>query len=272
MSSSLARICARIRLPLVAAALLGVVVGVIAQQVWVTIATFGLFIIAMAVYLRIGTLRAEPRLVRPPVVGRWVPVNSPGSKVPSHGVQAWGQTYAVDLIHVPAGDWTLELGWKPVSRPPADFVSFGQAVVASADGIVLRTYDRARDHRSRTSWPALLYLLLEASVRELTGPKRILGNYVVIDLADGTYAAVAHLRQGSVCVQPGQRVSAGQQVGECGNSGNSTEPHVHFQLMDHPQAALAAGLPFRFSETDTADGLPKNSQPFVAGAVSVQQG
>jgi murein DD-endopeptidase MepM/ murein hydrolase activator NlpD len=92
----------------------------------------------------------------------------------------------------------------------------------------------------------------------------------VLDLGDGAYAAVAHLRQGSVLVRPGQRVSAGAELAECGNSGNSTEPHVHFQLMDHPRPAFAAGLPFRFTHTDTRDGLSKNEEPFVANTVNVR--
>lgn len=55
---------------------------------------------------------------------------------------------------------------------------------------------------------------------------------------------------------------AGRQLAECGNSGNSSEPHIHFQLMDTSRAAFAAGLPFRFTEAET----PKNGEPFVAAA------
>jgi hypothetical protein len=46
---------------------------------------------------------------------------------------------------------------------------------------------------------------------------------------------------------------------------------VHFQLMDHPRPAFAAGLPFHFTDTDTSDGLPKNEEPFVANAVSARK-
>ena len=233
--------------------------------------TFVPIILALAIYFRVGTVRTEARSVRPPVVGRWVPVNSPGSKVPSHGLHAWGQTYGVDLIHVPSGTWMLNIVWSPLSRPADDFVSFGQPVVAAAEGTVVRAYDRARDHRSRTSWLGLLYLLAESGVRELTGARRILGNHVVLDLGDGTYAAVAHLRQGTVRVEPGQRVAAGEQLAECGNSGNSTEPHVHFQLMDRAEPAFAAGLPFRFTDTAASDGLPKNEQPFVASGAAARR-
>jgi murein DD-endopeptidase MepM/ murein hydrolase activator NlpD len=128
---------------------------------------------------------------------------------------------------------------------------------------VVRVSDWQRDHWSRTSWLALAYLLLaEATVRELTGPGRVLGNHIVIDLGDGAYALLAHLRRRSALVTAGQRVRAGQPLAACGNSGNSTEPHVHFQLMDRPGVLLGAGLPFGFGGA----GVPRNGQPLLAPA------
>jgi murein DD-endopeptidase MepM/ murein hydrolase activator NlpD len=54
----------------------------------------------------------------------------------------------------------------------------------------------------------------------------------------------------------------------CGNSGNSSEPHVHFQLMDHPNVLLAEGVPFAFAvatiDGDTNNGVPRAAQPFTA--------
>ena len=86
--------------------------------------------------------------------------------------------------------------------------------------------------------------------------------------AAGVYAALAHLRRGSVRVRPGDRVAAGQPLAECGNSGNSSEPHLHFQLMDHPSVLLAAGLPLRFAAYRVGDadraGVPRNLEPFTA--------
>jgi murein DD-endopeptidase MepM/ murein hydrolase activator NlpD len=96
----------------------------------------------------------------------------------------------------------------------------------------------------------------ENMARELGGPARLLGNHVVIELEPSTYALVAHLRRGSVDVRPGDRVRAGDPVASCGNSGSSTEPHVHFQLMDDPRPLLAAGLPFRFTSAAGEDGSP----------------
>lgn len=215
-----------------------------------------LLIIGFACYLRIGTVRAEPTDLRLPVDGRWWPINSPGTKVPSHGLHGWGQTYAMDILHVPEGKYAPKFGWAPEFKPAREFVSFSQPIRAPAAGTVVAAFDRRRDHRARTSWPALIYFFLEGGLRELTGPRGILGNHVVLDLGDGRYVAMAHLQQGSLTVQRGSRVEIGQQIARCGNSGNSTEPHVHLQVMDHPRLALAAGLPFRLVDAVGDDGSP----------------
>jgi len=96
----------------------------------------------------------------------------------------------------------------------------------------------------------LLYLLAESIVRELLGAGRVVGNHIVIDMGDHRYAMYAHLQRHSAMVRPGDRVVAGQQIARCGNSGNSTEPHLHFQIMDRSRPTFAAGLPFEF------DGAP----------------
>jgi murein DD-endopeptidase MepM/ murein hydrolase activator NlpD len=141
---------------------------------------------------------------------------------------------------------------------------------------VVRAHDAERDHWSRTSPPALLYLAVEGAFRELLGPGRILGNHLALDLGGGVYAALAHLRRGSLRVRVGDPVTAGQPLAECGNSGNSTEPHLHFQLMDHPSVLLAAGLPFRFHHYQVRDadqaGVPSNRETFTASAGPIRTG
>ena len=214
----------------------------------------------IAVLLRAGTLRREPVAVRPPVTGPWRALNSPATRVPSHGIQGYGQAHAIDLVLDPADPAhpRPRFAWRPPARRPQDFPGFGQPVYAPADGVVVRVHDRERDHWSRTSPLGLLYLFTVELLRELTGPRRVVGNHVVIDLGDGVYAVLAHLRRPSIRVTAGQHVRAGDQVAECGNSGNATEPHLHFQLMDHPAIAVAAGVPFRFT---AADGTPLDTPP-----------
>jgi murein DD-endopeptidase MepM/ murein hydrolase activator NlpD len=75
----------------------------------------------------------------------------------------------------------------------------------------------------------------------------IAGNYVTVSLPEsGTFVLLAHLRRGSIRVAVGQLVADGQQLGNCGNSGNSTQPHVHMQAMDGADPSVARGVPMVF--------------------------
>ena len=64
----------------------------------------------------------------------------------------------------------------------------------------------------------------------------------------GAYVVLAHLRRGSIQVREGASVVAGQQVAACGNSGNSTQPHLHLQVMSSPDPFSANGLPISFRD------------------------
>ena len=198
--------------------------------------------------------------VAPPVTGEWVAVNSPADKVPSHGTRQLGQKYAIDVFQ-DSGRPLIDGWWPAMRRPDDGFRAFGEPILAVADATVVRASDGQRDHLSRNSWPGYLYLMLvEAVGRSIGGPHRVLGNHVVLDLGDGVYAAYAHLKRDSVAVGVGDRVTAGQLIGRCGNSGNTSEPHLHFQLMDNPEAAEARGIPFTWSGV----GVPPTGEPFTA--------
>ena len=86
-------------------------------------------------------------------------------------------------------------------------------------------------------------------------PNNAAGNHVVVDHGNGEFSFLAHLRRGSVAVRPGQRVAAGQTLGECGNSGNTSEPHLHYHLQNSPVFGQGEGLPAQFNAY-VADGQP----------------
>ncbi len=201
--------------------------------------------------------------VEPPVDGRWSALNSPADKVPSHGTHGYGQTFAIDIVADPEDRPRPTPGWTPLVRRNRDFPAFGSPVFAAADATVVHAEDHRRDHLGRSSWPALLYLFAESLVRETGGPGHLVGNHVVLDLGDGVFALYAHLERGSVTVRAGDRVRAGGPLARCGNSGNSSEPHVHFQLMDGPDLRTARGIPFRWRGV----GVPANGEHFTVAAV-----
>lgn len=204
--------------------------------------------------------------VSSPVRGRWLAMNSPASKTPSHGVRAYGQTYAIDLVSEPVDAVRPAFGAGPAMRVPSAYPAFGEPVFAVCDGEVVRASDWRRDHRARSNALALVYLLFEGAIREFGGPGFIIGNHVTVRGANGVHATVAHLQRGSVTVRVGDTVHEGQQIGSCGNSGNSSEPHVHAQLMDRASPWTGIGIPMSFvgitiaDASEKVDALPQNGE------------
>ena len=194
----------------------------------------------------------SPVVLSLPFADRWLVQNSPARRVPSHGTDLLGQRYAIDFVGVddrrrtaPTRDWRTVLA----TEPPGRFFSFGRPILAPADGIVVRTHDGEVDHEARRSQLALVPYALGQASRLRQGVAAVAGNHVVIELrGGGAYVALVHLRARSLRVGIGDRVVVGQQIGECGNSGNSTQPHVHVQVMDSLDLAGAGGLQMVFRD------------------------
>jgi len=249
-------------MPLMWAATLALLASYAGLAMWVGV---GLLAVALAVYLRLGTVRRAPRTLHPPVRGRWTALTSPVDAVPSQGTHAYGQTYALGLVAEPRGGRRPDIGWRPLSRPPEDFPAFGEPVHAPADGTVVTAHGRQPDHRSRNSWPWLFGAVVENTLREFLGPAGILGNHLVIDVGGGDHVLLGHLARNSLTVRKGDRVTAGQVVARCGNSGACTEPQVRVQLMDGRRPLFAAGLPVVWApgwrRGDGTAGLPETWRP-----------
>ncbi|MGH8866725.1 MAG: M23 family metallopeptidase [Actinomycetes bacterium] len=185
-----------------------------------------------------------------PFEGLWLARNSPARRVPSHGTDLLGERYAIDFIGVDdrhrtasRRDWRTVLATEPAER----FVAYGRPILAPADGIVVQGHDGEIDHVGRRSQLSLVPYALGQAARLRQGLAAVAGNYLIIALRDGSaFIALAHLRAGSFRVAVGEEVSLGQQVAACGNSGNSTQPHVHVQVMDSPDLSVARGVPMVF--------------------------
>jgi hypothetical protein len=267
----LATACARLRLPLLLA---GAVLTLSPRlghvltlgwhpPVWLGVGTV---LVGFALYARLVPRRGRAHPVLPPVRGHWLALHSPADHVPSHGVVAYGQSHAVDLVHVPtsgadAGRSPGERRWRSWHPRPETFSGFGEPVVAVADGEVVAVSDWQPDARAWFGPVGLAVFMLLGAIRELGGSRFVLGNRVVIRIAPDTYAVVAHLRRHSARVRRGDRVLAGQQIAEVGNTGNSTEPHVHVHLQDRPWPWFAAGLPMTFIRPDGTTGMPAAREP-----------
>ena len=194
------------------------------------------------------------RIVDFPLRGEWTAVHTPASRIPSHGTDMLGQRYAFDLIRLdpvkgsryhPAGAVrTLLLG-----VPTHECYGWGEPVRAPLDGEVVAATDGLRE-RSRIHPVREILLVLGNGLTFRPTPHhlhRVLGNHVILRCGD-VYAGFAHLATGSVVVEPGRQVTVGDVLGRVGHTGNSTAPHLHFQLMDSPEPLTARGVPCAFRE------------------------
>lgn len=192
----------------------------------------------------------RPVVVGLPFDGPWRVRNSPARRVPSHGTHLLGSTWAIDFVGVDArGRTASSVGWRAVlaTEPPEGFVAFGRPVLAPVSGTVVAVHDGEPDHEARRSPLTLARYALGQGGRLQQGVGAIAGNHVLVATRAGdAVVAVVHLRAGSVRVGVGQSVVAGEQLGACGNSGNSTQPHVHLQAMDGADLGVARGVPVLF--------------------------
>jgi hypothetical protein len=195
-----------------------------------------------------------------PFSGRWLTQNSPANRVPSHGTTLFGTSYAIDFVPVDDTGRTAAITFVSLVRPepPETFPGFGRPVLAPIEGVVAAAHDAEADHPAYRGMPSIGYALTQRR-RSEAGWVELAGNHVLIE-TEGVVVAVCHLQQGSVKVRPGQRVRVGDVLGRCGNSGNSTEPHVHVQAIDSRDIGRASAVRLIFRGS-----LPRNGEIVCAG-------
>ncbi|SBT28652.1 Secreted peptidase [Propionibacterium freudenreichii] len=193
--------------------------------------------------------------------------NSPARRVPSHGTHLMGTIYSIDLIPVDARGRAAPWTWRTAlaTEAPEEFVGFGAPVMAPCPGRVVIVHDGEPDHRARRSQLALIPYALGQPRRLRAGAAGVAGNHIVIRIGgDGPFVLIAHLQQGWLTVSAGDMVHRGEPIASCGNSGNSSQPHVHVQATDTVQWDRAVGLPIAFDAAGNPV-LPGESQIIRAG-------
>ncbi|WP_422754265.1 M23 family metallopeptidase [Micromonospora sp. WMMD708] len=191
----------------------------------------------------------DPVVLALPFRGTWLVRNSPARRVPSHGTDLFATTYAMDFVAVRGRRTATVRDWRTVlsTEPPQRFLAFGRPILAPAAGRVVAVHDGEADHEARRSPTTLLSYALTQAARVRRGAGAVAGNHVIVEPAGHRgYVLLAHLRAGSVRVAVGDEVDVGQELAGCGNSGNSTQPHLHIQVMDAADPYAARGVPMAF--------------------------
>jgi murein DD-endopeptidase MepM/ murein hydrolase activator NlpD len=156
-----------------------------------------------------------------PFTGRWTVGNGGRDPAKNHHVGNRNQWYAYDFVRPHRGD----------GRALEDYEAFGAEVIAPADGVIARVVDGVPDLPPGEADPYV-----------------IPGNHVVIDHKNGEWSFLCHFKEGSICVRENELVLRGAVLGLCGNSGNTSEPHIHYHLADDPVLHRGNGLPAPFSD------------------------
>jgi hypothetical protein len=148
-----------------------------------------------------------------PFAGRWFVMHGGDTLNVNNHMAVPAQWYGIDFMKVggSSGRALLESNGKNVK----DFYSWGEDVFAPISGKLAKVVDGLPDNR--------------IGVQD---KKNIAGNHVVIQTAADKFVFVAHLQNGSVRAKQGDCVTVGQLIGKCGNSGNSTSPHIHLHTQD----------------------------------------
>jgi hypothetical protein len=154
------------------------------------------------------------------------------------------QRFAYDIVIMKGGSTHTGNGQQNEA-----YFCFGKPIVAPGDGRVHAAENDVKDNKPGEMNPA-----------------EAMGNHVIIEHGNGEFSFLAHFKQGSVRVKPGDKVRAGDLLGHCGNSGNTSEPHIHYHLQNTREFNAGEGLPAQFQDY-TADGKPVERGEPVKGQV-----
>jgi murein DD-endopeptidase MepM/ murein hydrolase activator NlpD len=175
--------------------------------------------------------KAEPEKLQTqlslPFKGRWLVFWGGDTRELNQHHDVPNQRFAFDLLAV-GEDGKTQRGKGTRNE---DYYAFGREVLAPADGTVVEVIEGVKDNRPGSM-----------------NPYSAVGNCVILQHRADEVSVLAHFKRGSIIVKPGDQVTRGQVLGQCGNSGNSSEPHLHYHLQNSPVLQDGLGIKCIFQE------------------------
>ena len=171
------------------------------------------------------------------------------------------QRFAIDIVAAKDGVTPQEAAKEDINTysysgdksKNESYYVFGKEVVATGEGTVVLTENSVVDN-----------------VPGVENRQDVEGNHVVIDHGNGEFSLFAHLKQGSVRVQVGDKVKYGDVLGLCGNSGNSSQAHLHYQLQTNKEILKGEGLPAQFNRYIANGEFVERGEPVSGEIITVE--
>lgn len=202
-----------------------------------------------------------------PFSGKWIVGKTPAKKIPSHGTNLFGVTYAYDFMAVNEKNRVsskIRLNTLFGTEDPKEFYSFGKSIYSPINGKVIKIHDGEIDQKVRRSLFAGIPYLLTQYQRVKKGINDVAGNYIIIQPINSlNFICIVHIKKESFVVKEGDNILEGDKIAECGNSGNSIQPHIHIQAMDSLDPYTTKGIPLYFNqfyESETKEIQPRLKQ------------
>lgn len=186
----------------------------------------------------VTTGTGSPVIIGPPLAGDgWVAANGccvisthRGAMMAVGGRINGTERFAVDWMRIDSNSPELSSKSGDGSKNE-DYLAYDAPLLAVADGTVMAVVSDKQDEPPH-------------QVNQTLTLDQLGGNYVIIDIGDGNYAFYAHMIPGSASVKAGDKVSRGQVIGNLGNSGNTTEAHLHFHVTRAPVPLSGDNVPY----------------------------
>ncbi|KOY15600.1 hypothetical protein AMS66_16030 [Paenibacillus xylanivorans] len=177
-----------------------------------------------------------------PMKGEWYVFWGGNDVLSNYHYEHETQRYALDIIRAKKG-----FSYDGDSQLNESYYAYGEPLHAAADGTVVEIKNDISDNT-----PGVM------------NAEEPAGNFVVIDHGHGEYSITAHIKEGTISVKKGDKVKQGDLIGELGNSGNSSEAHLHFQVSDGPDLFTSRSVNIRWADQSqqltrgkTIQGLPE---------------
>ncbi|MFC5603748.1 M23 family metallopeptidase [Sporosarcina koreensis] len=164
-----------------------------------------------------------------PFQGKWFVLWGGTNNLINYHYAYENQRYAYDFLTMNEnstyeGDPTLN----------ESYYAFGKEYLAPADGMVVKVENSVKDN---------------TPVGRMND-KQPFGNYVILDHGNKEFSYLVHFKHQSIVVKEGDQVKKGDLLGLVGNSGHSSEPHIHFHVADSPDPMTSKSINITFDRKD----------------------